>query len=684
MLITFITLGRWLENRAKGQTSKALSQLMSLAPSMATIYEDPLYAEKVADAWSAPASPVLEKRGDRAAGDALQGAAVQKTIPTELLEVGDIVVLRPGDKVPADGTVTQGESHVDESMVTGEAMPILKKKGGLLIAGTVNGAGRLDFKVTRAGKDTQLSQIVKLVQEAQTSRAPIQRVADLVAGYFVPIIILLGLITFFGWMVLSHILPHPPKIFLSDQSGGKFMVCLKLCISVIVFACPCALGLATPTAVMVGTGTASQQGILVKGGAALETATKVTHVIFDKTGTLTMGMLNVAESRIDPTWTSTEWRSKLWWTLVALAEMGSEHPIGRAIVAGAKDKLGISAEDTIAGNVGSFTISVGKGIQAVVEPGANGGQTRYTVTVGNAAFLKAQNIQLPESVELGASRARSPVPRSGKLRNSGITSIYVAINARYAGSIGLSDTLKPSAAATITALHRMGISTSLVTGDTYETASFIASQVGIPRDSVRSSVSPIQKQDIVAELQGQGEIVAMVGDGINDSPALATANVGIGLVSGSDIAVEAADIVIMRPDDLLHIPAALLLCRTIFARIKMNLLWACGYNFIGLPFAMGIFLPFGLMMPPMLAGAAMALSSVSVTLSSLALKWWTKPKWLDADVLEGEFNKHPAPLVGRRRRQSVSQRLQESFLSFMRPNDAQRGAYVPLRSVEPV
>ena len=433
--------------------------------------------------------------------------------------------------------------------------------------------------------------------------------ADLVAGYFVPIIILLGLITFVGWMVLSHILPHPPRIFLDEQSGGKFMVCLKLCISVIVFACPCALGLATPTAVMVGTGAASQQGILVKGGAALETATRITHIVLDKTGTLTMGKLSVSETRIEPTWTTTEWRKTLWWSLVGLAEIGSEHPIGRAIVATAKVHLRLDQESAIAGNVGNFKAAVGRGVTATIEPASSTDQTRYELVVGNAAFLRNRKVDLPSSAE-PEQPSLKPTHHSDSATSTGLTLIHIAINNMYAGTLGLSDTLKPTAPAAIAAFHRMGISTSLVTGDTYSTALAVAQLVGISSDSIHASVSPAQKQNIISDLQSQGEIVAMVGDGINDSPAIATANIGIGLVSGSDIAVEAADIVIMRPDDLLNIPAALCLCRTIFRRIKLNLLWACGYNFVGLPFAMGLFLPFGFHMPPILAGAAMAASSV--------------------------------------------------------------------------
>ena len=686
MLITFITLGRWLENRAKGQTSKALSNLMSLAPSMATIYEDPLYAEKLADSWEAPSSPIMEKKYSvDVKRDNETSAAMEKNIPTELIELGDIVILRPGDRIPADGTVIRGESYVDESMVTGEAMPVQKKKGSILMAGTVNGAGKVDFKVTRAGKDTQLSQIVNLVQEAQTSRAPIQRMADLVAGKFVPIIILLGMITFVGWMILSHVLPNPPKIFVEAQSGGKFMVCLKLCISVIVFACPCALGLATPTAIMVGTGTASQQGILVKGGAALETSTRITHIVFDKTGTLTFGKLNVAHMDTTHQWTSAESR-RLWWRIVGLAESGSEHPIGRSILAKARDELSLGVEDPLPGQLGDFSASVGQGVTGTVEQTHNGLQMRYKVLIGNDAFFTRRGIKMSGSGG-STSHDSSDMPKS----NTGITTIYVAIDGEYAGKLGLSDTLKPTAAAAITALHKMGISTSIITGDTFETACSIARLVGIPTTSVRGSVSPGQKQEIVAELQGQGEVVAMVGDGVNDSPALATANVGIGLVSGSDIAVEAADIVIMRSDDLLNVPAALHLCRVIFRRIKMNLLWACGYNVIGLPFAMGIFLPFGYHMPPLLSATAMMFSSISVTLSSLALRWAGRPKWLNVDTLEMESSKTAVPVRGESKKlsriESIQSRVMGLFdttLGKRRKFEGDRGTYVPLGTVDGV
>ena len=643
MLITFITLGRYLENRAKGQTSKALSRLMSLAPSMATIYADPIAAQRAAEEWDAATSEMSEKRSASAVPESLSiNAAEEKVIPTELIEVGDIVILRPGGQVPADGIVTRGQSYFDESMVTGEAVEILKRQGSELMAGTVNGSGRVDFRVTRAGRDTQLSQIVKLVQEAQTSRAPIQRMADTVAGYFVPTIIALGLLTFTAWMILSHILPasQTPDVFLKPESGGKFMVCLKLCISVIVFACPCALGLSTPTAVMVGTGVGAEQGILVKGGAALETATKVTHVIFDKTGTLTMGRMSVAEAKLEQIWEANDWRRRLWWSLIGLAEMGSEHPIGKAIMDAAKAELNIGNESMISGSVGDFEAVVGKGVSATVEPATSAEARRYKVHVGNHSYLMSQGITMPADNN-GLSVITPSAVSSGKTPSSGTTQIYTAIDNTYAGVLSLADTIKPTAPATILALDRMKITSSLVTGDQYSTAAAVAAQVGIPRTNIHAGASPDQKQRIIKQIQAQGTVVAMVGDGINDSPALATADIGIALSSGTDVAMEAADIVLMRPEDLLSVTASLHLSRTIFGRIKLNLIWACLYNVLGLPFAMGfgLMLPGHIMMPPMAAGAAMAASSVSVVGSSLLLKLWKRPSWMTVDKLEATRHK---------------------------------------------
>ncbi|EQB52604.1 heavy metal translocating P-type ATPase [Colletotrichum gloeosporioides Cg-14] len=623
MLITFVTLGRFLENRAKGQTSKALSRLMSLAPSMATIYADPIAAEKAAEGWENAATSGEPKTPNRDGH-----AAEEKVIPTELLQVGDVVILRPGDKIPADGVLVRGETYVDESMVTGEAMPVQKKKGSFFIGGTVNGHGRVDFRVTRAGRDTQLSQIVKLVQDAQTTRAPIQRLADTLAGYFVPTILFLGFMTFIVWMVLSHVLANPPKVFTEEASGGKIMVCVKLCISVIVFACPCALGLATPTAVMVGTGIGAENGILVKGGAALETTTRITQIVLDKTGTITYGKMSVAKMNLLPAWQDSEWRRRLWWHIVGLAEMGSEHPVGRAVLGAAKTELGLDEEATLEGSVGEFKAAVGKGINALVEPAVTNNRTRYRVLLGNVRFLRENNVNVPAEAVEASEQLNVKANSSAKNTSAGTTNIFVAIDGSYTGHLCLSDTIKEGAAAAIAVLHRMKIKTAIVTGDQRSTAVAVAAAVGISPDNVFAGVSPDQKQAIVQQLQDQGECVGMVGDGINDSPALATADVGIAMASGTDVAMEAADVVLMRPTDLMDIPAALHLARSIFNRIKLNLAWACLYNAIGLPFAMGVFLPFGFHLHPMAAGAAMACSSVSVVVSSLLLKFWTRPSYM--------------------------------------------------------
>ncbi|KAH0606671.1 uncharacterized protein H6S33_003505 [Morchella sextelata] len=628
MLITFITLGRYLENRAKGQTSKALSRLMSLAPSMATIYVNP------------------EKAGIQSdASNDNTNTAEERTIPTELIQVGDIVIVRPGEKIPADGSVVTGESYVDESMVTGEAMPILKRKGEMLIGGTVNGAGRLDFRVTRAGRDTQLAQIVKLVQEAQTSRAPIQRMADIVAGYFVPSVICLGLVTFIGWMVLAHVLKNPPAIFKQAASGGTFMVCLKLCISVIVFACPCALGLSTPTAVMVGTGVGAEQGILVKGGAALETATRITQVVLDKTGTLTVGHMTATLSKRAGSWGSSRRETELWWLLVGITEAGSEHPVGRAITSAAREALGLGPEGVLDGSVGEFKAVVGRGVEAMVKPASE--RTNYKVLIGNTKYLEENNVVVPVEAErqakgLGASQ----VDEDGKVK--GRTYVFVSIDGEYSGLIALSDEVKKDARYAVDALRRLGVKIAMVTGDQMVTALQVAKEVGIDADMVWAGVSPDEKQDIVKKMKMQGEIVAMVGDGINDSPALATANVGIAMASGTDVAMEAADIVLMRPQSLLDIPAALHLARTIFNRIKLNLVWACCYNLIGLPFAMGFFLPVGLHLHPMAAGAAMAASSVSVVGSSLLLRLWKRPRWMTVEGMEAEEKRAAGRVKGER------------------------------------
>ncbi|CAG8555479.1 4738_t:CDS:1 [Gigaspora margarita] len=597
MLITFVLLGRYLENKAKGQTSTALSKLMSLTPSNTTI---------------------LIK--DVETGETLE----EKIIPTELVQVGDIIKVIPGDKIPADGILLSGESTVDESMVTGEAFPIKKRQNDSLIGGTVNGSGKFEMKVTRAGSDTALAQIVNLVKEAQTSKAPIQELADTVAGYFVPVVVMLGVLTFTTWMILSKILDPPPDIFKDDNN--RLVVCLKLSISVIVVACPCALGLSTPTAVMVGTGIGAQNGILIKGGNSLEAGHKVNQVIFDKTGTLTKGQLDVAYFELLTD--NLEITKETFFAIVGAAESCSEHPYGKAIVDHGKQLLEIDNYDA---EITDFEAISGQGIKcnvilntsySEVPPITNNTSTvgkSFKVLVGNSKLISDKHqISIPNSAII--------IGEQHECR--GQTVVFVAINDEFTGLICLSDIIKPEAKTAVAALRKMGIEVTMVTGDRLLTAQTIANQCGIAK--IHAGVSPKGKTSIVKSLQqeGSGNVVAMVGDGINDSPALAAADVGIALCSGTDIAIEAADMVLMR-SDLLDVVAAIDLSRTIFRRIRMNFVWASLYNVLGIPIAMGVFVPWGLYLHPMMAGAAMVFSSVSVVCSSLMLRWWTKPVWVN-------------------------------------------------------
>ncbi|KAK9454790.1 E1-E2 ATPase-domain-containing protein [Dipodascopsis uninucleata] len=590
MIITLITLGKYLENKAKGQTSAALSRLLSLTPSMSTIYADP--------------ENIISNQEER-------------SVPSELIQVGDVVILRPGATAPADGIVVAGESYLDESLVTGEPIAVEKHPGSKVIGGTINGAGRIDFRVTQAGKDTQLSKIVRLVQDAQTTRAPIQRLVDVIAGRFVPVVLILACLTFTVWMILSHVLKKLPSVF--NTSDGKFLVCLNLCISVIVVACPCALGLATPTAVMVGTGVGAEQGILIKGGGVLECATRVNKVVFDKTGTLTLGQMSVAQHFKTHIWSSTPYRATLWWRLVRAVEVESEHSIGKAIVTYAEDEIsanpGISAKELSATN---FLASPGRGVQAVVSHG----DEKFLVAVGNLKFMNECNVDLGEEFDRSST--------------SQATEIFISIDGSYAGKIFLEDTIRKEAAATIEALFRMGKSVAMLTGDQLPSALRVAREIGIPETQVYAGVTPPEKQEIVRSMQiqdgvnGKPAVIAMVGDGINDSPALVSADIGIAMASGTDVAMEAADIVLMRSDTILMDTAvSFSLCGDILARIKANLLWATIYNFFMIPFAMGLFLPFGWSLSPMAAAAAMALSSVSVVASSLLLRRWKRPSWSD-------------------------------------------------------
>ncbi|ESK96498.1 copper p-type atpase [Moniliophthora roreri MCA 2997] len=606
MLIMFVSMGRYLENKAKGKTSAALTDLMALAPSMATIYTD------------APA------------------CTQEKKIPTELVEVGDTVKLVPGDKIPADGTVVRGSSTVDESAITGEAVPILKQKGDSVIGGTVNGLGTFDMVVTRAGKDTALAQIVRLVEEAQTSKAPIQAFADRVAGYFVPTVISLALLTFLAWILISSFVNDEslPGMF-RKHGASKLAVCLQMCISVIVVACPCALGLSTPTAIMVGTGMGAKNGILIKGGRALEASKAIKRVVMDKTGTVTVGKLSVsglrwvagasdggnevpfADSRIEGLSADGVTSRKAILAMVNAVEVRSEHPLAKAIATHGKDLL--KDHSVAESSVEQFESVTGAGVQAAVTHSGS----KYTLFVGNARFiLQGNDAYLPSSLSTFGEQET-------KL---GRTIIYVSMTTGTSKfpipvlAISLSDAPKPSSKYAIKALRKMGIEVNMMTGDSEATALAVAKQVGIPAEGVWASMTPKGKASKITELiEKHGDSIAMIGDGINDSPALVAATVGIALSSGTTVAIEAADIVLMR-SDLLDVVAALHLSRKIFSVIQRNLIWACIYNVLSIPLAMGFFLPVGIYMHPMLAGAAMAFSSVSVVTSSLMLKWWVRPK----------------------------------------------------------
>lgn len=616
MLITFVSLGRYLENSAKGKTSESLTRLMRLAPNKATIYTD-------------------------------DGGT--REVPAELLQSGDVVRVVPGEKIAADGIVKNGWSAVDESMITGEPLPVDKKENSQVIGGTVNGSGSFDFVVTRAGKDTSLSQIVKLVQDAQVSKAPIQDYADKIAGVFVPCILVLSLVTFVLWFFVSHFLPTTWQPPLFHKHGvNKVMECFKLCISVIVVACPCALGLSTPTAMMVGTGVGAAHGILIKGGGSLEAACSIAHVVFDKTGTLTRGALRVqgsfwlreghGDTQLDaPSVAQLTQRAVL--AMITAAEQKSEHVLARALV-----QHGTQLVGTALPSVFQFEAMHGAGIDASV---ADDEGRAHRVLVGNAELLGGRE-QL-RSALMNTSDGAALLRFVHEHEQDGCTVVYASIDGDVACAFALADTLKPEARQAIEMLHDMDISCSIMTGDTAGTARAVASMVGVPSDQVFAELSPNGKM-VLLERQGMSlrskerttspmrqllsrfalfapaphNGLAMVGDGVNDSPALARADVGMALCSGSDIAIAAASIVLMR-DDLLDVPVSLMLCRRIFLQIRLNFVWASMYNLIMVPLAMGCLLPWNFYMHPMMAGAAMACSSISVVLSSLSLKRWQRP-----------------------------------------------------------
>ncbi len=538
VIITLILLGKSLEAVSKGRTSEAIKKLMGLAPKVAIVIQN----------------------------------GEEKEIPIEEVEVGDVIVVKPGAKIPVDGTVLEGHTAIDESMLTGESMPVDKKAGDSVYAASINTNGAIRFRAEKVGSDTALAQIIKLVEDAQGSKAPIAQMADIVSGYFVPIVCVIAVLAGVAWYFGVRDLEFALTIF----------------ISVLVIACPCALGLATPTAIMVGTGKGAENGILIKGGEALETAHKINTIVFDKTGTITEGKPTVTDVL-----TAGGIQADVLLQLAASAEKGSEHPLGTAIVLGAQEK----GLEFLA--VESFTALTGRGIEARI----NG----QIVLAGNRKLMDERGISLSE---LEAA--------SDRLAEEGKTPMYIALDDRIAGIIAVADVVKQSSRSAIESLHKMGIQVVMITGDNKKTAAAIARQVGI--DRVLAEVLPQDKSNEVKKLQNEGHKVAMVGDGINDAPALAQADIGIAIGSGTDVAMESADIVLMR-SDLMDVPTAINLSKRTIRNIKQNLFWAFGYNVIGIPIAAGVLHLFGgPLLNPIFAAAAMSLSSVSVLTNALRLK----------------------------------------------------------------
>lgn len=544
VILALITLGKYLEAVSKGKTSEAIKKLMGLAPKTARVVRN--------------------------------GEEVEISI--DAVVTGDILVVRPGDKIPVDGVIVEGSSAVDESMITGESIPIEKKAGDNVVGASINKNGSFRFKATKVGKDTTLSQIIKLVEDAQGSKAPIAKLADKVSGIFVPIVIGLAALSGLAWF------------FLGQES---WVFALTITISVLVIACPCALGLATPTAIMVGTGKGAENGVLIKSGDALEEAQKIHTIVFDKTGTITEGKPVVTDI---VNYNGYDEEEVL--LIAASAEVSSEHPLGEAIVEGAKERQLTFKE------VKAFNAIPGHGIQVEVDDKA--------VLLGNRKLMVENNIDMMDAQEV-----------SDRLASEGKTPMFIAADNQLIGIVAVADTIKENSIAAIDKLHRMGIEVAMITGDNKRTAEAIAKQVGI--DRVFSEVLPEDKANEVKKLQNEGLHVAMVGDGINDAPALAQSNVGIAIGSGTDVAIESADIVLMR-SDLMDVPTAIELSRATIKNIKQNLFWAFAYNTVGIPVAMGVLHLFGgPLLNPMFAGAAMSLSSVSVLLNALRLKGF-KPK----------------------------------------------------------
>ncbi|TAK24100.1 MAG: copper-translocating P-type ATPase [Chloroflexota bacterium] len=583
LLTAFIVLGRWLEALTRGRTSEAIRKLMKLQPKRATV-----------------------RRGD-----------FDIEIAAEDVVVGDLVLVRPGDSIPVDGVVQLGHSAVDESMVTGESLPVEKGPGTTVIGGTINRVGSFTFVATRVGKETALAQIIKLVEFAQGSRAPIQKLADFVAGHFILGVHILAVVVFLFWFFWGY-----DQFFRTDAffvltpgvlgSIGVFGFSLLLSVTVLVISCPCAVGLATPSAMMAGTGKAAEHGILFKDAEAIENTTRLTTIVFDKTGTLTRGQPSVTDIVAGDRFLSNEVLA-----LAAAAERGSEHPLGEAIVRAARER-GIEVREATA-----FSALPGRGIEATID--------RRVVLLGNRALMAERGVTLGD-------RERD----AQSLEIDGKTAMFVAVDGSLAGLIAGADTLKENSAEAIRQLHKLGIKVAMITGDNRRTAEAIARHVGIER--VLAEVRPEDKASEVMRLQAQGERVSMVGDGINDAPALAQADVGIAMGAGTDVAKETGHVILIK-DDLRDVVAAIEIARATMRKVKQNLFWAFAYNTLGIPIAAGLLFPvFGWLVSPELAALFMATSSVSVTLNTLLLKRY-RPSSLRPPTAPGLARRESIPSV---------------------------------------
>lgn len=561
LLTVFIILGRWLEALTRGRTSEAIRKLMKLQPKVARVIRN----------------------------------GKEEEIPADEVEMNDLIQVRPGESIPVDGLVAEGYSAVDESMLTGESLPVEKKAGDNVIGGTLNKTGAFKFRATRVGQDTALAQIIKLVEDAQASKAPIQKLADWVAGHFILGVHVLALLVFLFWFFAGYGLffdPNSSFIMSPYKLGeiGVFGFSLLLSVTVLVISCPCAVGLATPSAMMAGTGKAAEYGVLFKGAEAIENASKLQTIVFDKTGTLTRGEPSVTDVISND---GLEASRSIILRLAAIAEKNSEHPLGEAIVCGAEAR-GLSLVDAE-----SFNSIPGHGVEAKA-----GGRA---ILLGNRKLMRGRG------VDFGLLMSKAE-----KLEKDGKTVMFIAVDGSAAGLIAVADTLKEHAAEAIQRLHKMGIETVMITGDNRRTAEAIARQVGI--DRVLAEVLPQDKAEEVKKLQAQGKKVAMVGDGVNDAPALAKADVGMAIGSGTDVAKETGDVILIK-DDIRDVVVALEVARATMNKVKQNLFWAFVYNTLGIPLAAGLFYPFAaVIISPELAGLFMAISSITVTLNTLLLK----------------------------------------------------------------